>query len=344
MIIDGKHIGDECYVIAEIGHNHGGSLQTALEMIKVAKECGADAVKFQKRDNKTLYTKELYDSPYVNENSYGKTYGEHREALEFNDEYHKLQIYSKEIGITMFATAFDFKSADFLFDLGVPAFKIASGDLTNTPLLEYVAHFQKPMIVSTGGGTITDVVRAYSTIMPINSQLCFMQCTCSYPCDFKEMNLNVVKTYREIFPGIVVGLSAHDSGIAMSLVGYMLGARIIEKHFTLNRASKGTDHAFSLEPQGLRKLVRDLKRAHLALGDGIKQFYASESNGLRKMGKKLVVSSDLPIGHTLTYDDIAIKSPNDGLPPYEISNVIGKNTLRALKEDENVTFEDLVDG
>jgi N-acetylneuraminate synthase/sialic acid synthase len=344
--IDGRLINDDedCYVIAEIGHNHQGSLEKAIELLKMAKECGADAAKFQKRDNRTLYTRALYNQPYEHENSFGKTYGEHREALEFGlEEYRELQQYARKIGITLFATAFDFPSADFLMKLNVPAFKIASGDLKNTPLLEYVARFQKPMIVSTGGGTMEDVQRAYDTIMPINSQLCLMQSTCSYPCSFEEMDLNAIKTYREKFPDIVIGLSAHDSGIAMVVVGYILGARVIEKHVTLNRAMKGTDHAFSLERPGLTRIVRDLHRARLALGDGIKRKYPSETVGLFKMGKKLVAARNLPAGCTLTREDIAVKSPNDGLPPYELKNVIGKVTLRPLAEDETISYEVLTE-
>lgn len=346
LVIDGKRISDDSdgYVIAEIGHNHQGKLETAKELLRAARECGADAAKFQKRDNRTLYTRALYNQPYDHENSFGKTYGEHREALEFGrEEYRELQQYAAEIGITFLATAFDFPSADFLMELGVPAFKIASGDLTNTPLLKYVASFQKPMLVSTGGGTMEDVQRAYDTIMPINPQLCLMQATASYPCAFEEMNLNTITTYRERFPDTVIGLSAHDSGIAMVIVGYVLGARVIEKHFTLNRAMKGTDHAFSLERPGLTRVVRDLRRARLALGDGIKRKYPSEAGGLYKMGKKLVAARDLPAGYVLTRDDIAIKSPNDGLPPYQLENVIGKVTLRALTEDETISYEELVD-
>lgn len=347
LLIDGKQINDDndCYVIAEIGHNHQGKLETAKEMIKAAKECGADAAKLQKRDNRTLYTKKLYNQPYENENSYGKTYGEHREALEFGlEEYRELLRYAQEIQITFFATAFDFKSADFLMELGVPAFKIASGDLTNTPLLKYVAGFQKPMVVSTGGGTIEDVQRAYDTIMPINRQLCLLQCTCTYPNAFEEMNLRTITTFRERFPDTVIGLSAHDSGIAMVVAAYMLGARVIEKHFTLNRAWKGTDQAFSLERPGLSRVVRDLQRARLAMGDGIKRRLPSESNGLKKMGKALVAARDLPSGHTLTRNDIAIKSPNDGLPPYELDNIIGKTLTRNLAEDDSILFKDLSNG
>jgi len=334
----------DCFVIAEIGHNHQGELSKAKEMFHVAKECGVDAVKLQKRDNRALYTRAMFDKPYDNENSFGDTYGAHREALEFGKaEYRELQTCANELGLVFFATAFDMPSADFLAGFDVPAYKIASGDLKNTPLLKHVAKIGKPMIVSTGGATMEDAKRAYDTIMPINPQLCLLQCTAAYPANYEELNLRVISTYRESFPDATVGLSDHENGIAMAVAAYVLGARVIEKHFTLNNTLKGTDHAFSLEPIGMRKLVRDLRRVKLALGDGVKHLYPSEASPLVKMGKKLVAACNLPAGHKLTASDIAIKSPGDGLPPFEFDNVIGLSTRRALEEEENITF-DVLDG
>ncbi len=332
----------ECYVIAEIGHNHQGSIQMAMELFRTAKECGANAVKLQKRNNKKLYTKEMYNKSYDHENSFGDTYGEHREYLEFEkEEYLKLKEYAEKIGITFFATAFDFESADFLNELDMPAFKIASGDLTNIPLLTYIANFNKPMIVSTGGALLEDVERAYNAIMPINSQLCILQCTASYPADPEHLSLNVIKTYQKKFPDIVIGLSDHQNGIAMAMIAYTLGARVIEKHFTLNRALKGTDHSFSLEPVGLKKLSRDLNRARIALGDEDKKPHECEKKPIQKMGKKLVASKEIQTGVVLTRDDITIKSPNDGIPPYELDKVIGMKTLQSFKEDEPFDFKGL---
>jgi sialic acid synthase len=340
--IGNKLINDNggCYIIAEIGHNHQGNLETAKDMFRSAKECGADAVKLQKRDNRALYTKEAYDKLYENRNSYGKTYGEHREALEFGwEEFYELKGYAKEIGIQMIATAFDFSSADFLMKLDVPAFKISSGDLKNIPLLTYIANLQKPMIVSTGGATMTDVKYAYDAIMPINEQLCLLQCTSGYPAEFSELNLRVISTYRDRFPNIIVGLSSHDNGIAMAVAAYVLGARVIEKHFTLNHTLKGTDHAFSLEPVGLRKMVRDLGRLQVAMGDGVKRVYQTEEDPITKMGKKLVAAKDLPARHSIQPEDIAIKSPGDGMPPYELDKVVGRITMVALRADQDITFE-----
>ena len=345
LVVDGRVIARDgpAYVIAEIGHNHQGDVEKAKALVRAARECGADAVKLQKRDNAQLYTRALYDAPYDNEHSFGRTYGEHREALELSAaEWLELREFSREEGITLFGTVFDEPSADFLHELDLPAFKIASGDLTNTPLLRHVAGLGRPIFLSTGGGTMDDVERAVDTILPLNAQLCVMQCTASYPCEVEELNLGVIESYRERFPDLVIGLSDHQSGIAMSLVGYMLGARVIEKHFTLNHAWKGSDHAFSLMPEGMRRLVRDLHRVPDAVGDGVKRPLASEARPLEKMGKKLVATRDLPVGHVLTAEDLAARSPADGgLPPYELDDLLGRRLTRPLMVDQALVTDDV---
>lgn len=343
MAINGQVINDQsdCYVIAEIGHNHMGDLAVAKELFLSAKMCGVNAVKLQKRDNRALYTKALYNKPYDNRNSYGKTYGEHREYLEFGmDEYQELKRYAAEIGITFFSTAFDLPSADFLCKLDMPAYKIASGDLKNIPLMVHVAQFGKPMIISTGGAAMADIQRAYDAIMPINPQLAILQCTSGYPAAFEELNLKVIQTFQERFPKAVIGWSGHDNGIAMSVAAYVLGARIIEKHFTLNRANKGTDHAFSLEPIGLNKLVRDLRRTRISMGDGVKRTYTSEVDPLMKMGKQIVAVRSIPAGTILRREDLTFKSPaENGLPPYELDKVIGHSIKVDVNEDDPITFD-----
>ena len=195
----------------------------------------------------------------------------------------------------------------------MPAFKIASGDLRNTPLLRHVASLGKPMLVSTGGATMEDVDRAVETILPINAQLCFLQCTAATRPTSRSSNLRVITTFRERYPELVIGLSDHQDGIAMALVAYMLGARVIEKHFTLNHTWKGTDHAFSLMPEGMRKLVRDLRR--VAGGARRRRQAAAPDRGAaaQKMGKKLVAARDLAAGsraHRRTTSPC--KSPADG--------------------------------
>lgn len=341
--IGGKVIGDEsdCYVIAEVGHNHQGDLEKCFELFRAAKLAGANAVKLQKRDNKSLYTRALYEKPYDHENSFGKTYGEHREFLELGRrEYEALASFAKEIVIDFFATAFDFRSADFLVELDVPAFKVASGDMRNVPLLRHVSRFGRPVVLSTGAASMDDVRRACDAVLEINPQLCLLQCTAGYPAKFEELDLRVIGTYREAFPDTVVGLSAHDNGIAMAVAAYVLGARVIEKHFTLNRAMKGTDHAFSLEPLGMQKMVRDLRRTRVALGDGRKKIYPSEEPALVKMGKQLVAARDLEPGQVLTAEDVAIKSPGgEGFFPYDLDRVIGRKVSRRVKADEPIRAE-----
>jgi sialic acid synthase len=345
LSIDGFeiHDGSDCYVIAEIGHNHQGSVEQAKAMLTVAKDCGVNAVKVQKRANQTLFTREFFEQPYENEFSFGATYGEHREALEFGlDEYAEVQRYAREIGMTFFATPFDLESADFLAELNMPAYKLASADLVNTPLLRHVATFGKPILLSTGGATMEDIDRAVEAITPVNEQLCILQCTASYPCETEDLNLRVITALRERYPEFVIGLSDHQNGISMALVAYLVGARVIEKHFTLNHAWKGTDHAFSLMPEGLRKLVRDLRRVPVALGDGVKRPLPVEEKPLEKMGKKLVAARDLEQGHMLAAGDIAIKSPADGgLPPYELDRLIGRRLRRRLAFEDFVTFDDV---
>lgn len=289
LIIDGSLINDDsdCYVIAEIGHNHQGSLATCKELFTAAKQAGADAVKLQKRDNRSLFTKEMFEAPYNSENAYGPTYGLHREALEFGrEQYGELIDFCQELQITFFATAFDIQSFDFLADLQMPAIKIASGDITYTELLADVATYGKPVIVSTGGATIDEIRKAHATLN--GCPHAFLQCTAAYPAAFNELDLRVIETYRSLFPDTVIGLSDHDKGIAMAPVAYALGARIVEKHFTLDRTWKGTDQAFSLEPVGLRKMIRDLKRTKAALGEGRKRLHQSELAPLAKMRKKLI--------------------------------------------------------
>lgn len=286
LVINGHVINDASpvYLISELGHNHGGSCDVACKMIRTAAACGASAVKLQKRHNGTLYTAAMRAQPYENENSYGPTYGAHRDALELGEtHYVSCRAVAKSVGVDFFATAFDETSADVLMRVGVPALKVASGGLTDLPLLRHVSGLGVPIILSTGGGTAEDIDAAVN-ILAKKTQLAVLHCTATYPVlDPRELNLRCILTLKRRYPELVIGWSGHDTGIAMALVAYAFGARIIEKHFTLNRAGKGTDHGFSLEPQGLKTLRENLDAAREALGDGVKQFYQSEFGPISKM-------------------------------------------------------------
>ncbi len=329
-----------CYVIAEIGNNHQGNLDTALKMIQVAASCGVQAVKFQKRDNKTLYTKAFYNKPYDNENSYGATYGEHREFLEFGmDEYRELKKCAEENHVEFMATAFDFKSVDFLEELGVTSYKTASGDLTNIPLLVYIAKLGKPMFISTGAATLDEIRIAYEAVIKHNDKICLMHCVAGYPTEYHDLNLRVIETLKKEFPEAIIGYSGHDNGILAAVIAYMLGATVVEKHFTLNRSWKGTDHKFSLEPEGLRKQVRDLRRVDISLGDGRRALYDFEQEARKKMGKGIYTTRPLPKGKVITWEDIALKTPANGTPPYMIDRILGKKLKVSLEEEAPISLD-----
>lgn len=327
----------DAYVIAEIGGNHRGSVEDCKAIISAAAQSGCNAVKLQKRSNRDLYTPAVYNQPYNSEHSWGATYGEHREFLEFDMvQYRDLKQYAESYGLGFIVTAFDLPSVEFLALLGVDAIKIASGDLQSLPLIREAAQVGVPLIVSTGGGTMRDMERIAdtldweSTTLAANNRhwgrnVAFLQCTAAYPCEPEALNLRVIETYRHRFPDTVIGLSDHVSGIAMAPVAYTLGARIFEKHFTLHRHWKGSDQAFSLEPDGMRRMVRDLKRTRLALGDGIKQRMESEAAPLEKMRKAWYYVRDLPAGHLLTADDVSLRSP--GIPGHSPKDRVPLGTL-----------------
>lgn len=325
-------------VIAEIGSNHCGSVDIAMSLIDMAADAGAHAVKFQKRDNTSLYTKAAYKSPYNSENAYGQTYGEHREALEFGiDEYRELKASAEDKGLLFFATAFDEPSVDFLAELGCQAVKLASGSAKDIPLIRYAKASGMRLVISTGGCTLEDVDR----IVEVAGPECFtlLACTASYPCSFDELQLGSIPQFIERYPGVTVGASMHDNGIAMAVAAAALGAKVIEKHVTLDRTMKGTDHAFSLEPQGLAKLVRDLKRLDAAMDR--KQVYESEREPIIKMSRSVVAARDLSACHVLTADDVKLCSPGGGIPPYELERLRGRILVRPLVEDEMLDWRDV---
>lgn len=268
-------------IYADIGNNHNGSLVTAKELIKTAKECGVSAVKSQKRDIKTLLSKEEYDRPYNSPHSYGETYGKHREALELSsNDWIELFSYSRKIGIDFFASPWDIPSARLLNDLECPIFKIASAMVTNYKLLEEIATYNKKIILSTGMSTIEDIDKAVEILKDKN--LIILQCTSAYPTEAEDVNLNVMKLLLERYK-CDVGLSGHHRGIAIDIAAVAMGAKVIERHFTLDRSGKGSDHAASLEPTGLCKLVRDIRAVEKSFGSYEKKVLECEKSSIIKL-------------------------------------------------------------
>jgi sialic acid synthase len=330
------------FVIAEAGCNHNGSINLCKVLIERAKANGADAVKLQKRCPEKLFTKALFNSPYPGSNSFGPTYGLHRKALEFDkEEWFELFAFAEKVGITLFSTAFDEDSVDFLEQFDPPAYKIASGCLKDTPLIEKIAELGKPMIISTGGGTFEDTDRIYRLLYYKRATFCFLHCVASYPNRADDMNLQIIKAMQERYPDTIIGLSDHYQGHTMALAAYCLGAMIFEKHFTVDHTMNGPDHALSLEPHELQEMIHEMARIKAAMGNPEKVFLPCEEKGIYKMGKAIHVARSIPQGKVIEIDDIAIKSPADGLPPYEINKVIGKVTIHDLSTTDTLTWEDL---
>ena len=339
-----KNVGDghPAFIVAEIGINHQGDVNIARDLIQKAKECGADAVKFQKRSLTRILTKAGLDMAYDNRNSFGKTYGEHKKALELSEaDYRELNIFCQKLDIIFCASGWDEESIDFLDEIGIPFFKMASADLTNFPLLIHTAKINKPMILSTGMADMKMVQAAYSQVNPINNQIAILQCTSTYPSAFSEVHLNVLQTYMKEFPDTVIGYSGHEQGIAIPPAAVALGAKIIERHFTLDRTMKGGDHAASLEPQGFAKMVRDIRHIEEAMGNTEKKIQESEAPVFRKLAKSIVSAVNINSGETITTEMLTTKGPGTGISPMRLNELIGKISRIDIPADQVIMEEDI---
>ncbi len=272
--IGNRFVGDgmPCFVIAEIGINHNGSLKMAKSLIDMAVECGCDAVKFQKRTVDVVYSKE--DLEKERKSVFGNTNGDLKRGLEFGEkEYTEIDKYCLEKGIMWFASCWDEGSVDFINQFNPPCYKIASASLTDDKLLRYTKKQGKPVLLSTGMSTMEEIEHAVSVLGEDN--LVIFHCTSTYPSDDKEQNLMVIKTFREKF-SCPIGFSGHERGLAPSLISVVLGACAVERHITLDRTNWGSDQAASLERNGLYHLVRDIRSVPTILGDGVKTVYERE--------------------------------------------------------------------
>lgn len=271
--------GEPCFIVAEIGINHNGDLNLAKALIDASKETGADAVKFQKRTVERVYTAE--ELARSRENPFGPTNGDLKRGLEFGlEEYREIDRYCKEKGILWFASCWDQGSVDFIGQFDVPCYKIASACLTNDTLLRHYRTKGKPIILSTGMSTMEEIHHAVDVLGL--EDLVLLHCTSTYPSKPEELNLQMIRTLKENF-NCLVGYSGHEVGLATTVSAVALGACVVERHITLDRSMWGSDQAASVEPQGFKKLVKDIRIVELALGDGIKQVYESEIPVLTKL-------------------------------------------------------------
>lgn len=280
---NGRVIGDghPCYVIAEIGINHNGSLDIAKRLIDKAYDCGCDAVKFQKRTPEICTPKDQWE--IERETPWGRmTYIEYRHKVEFDaEEYGEIDAYCKKKGIDWFASCWDEPSVDFLEQFNPRLYKAASASLTDIDLLKKKVATGKPLIISTGMSTLDEIKNAEAAIA--NDHLMIAHSTSSYPCPPEELNLQMIRTLGEMYPSYPIGYSGHETGLATTLAAVAIGAAFVERHFTLDRAMWGTDQAASVEPPGFRRLVRDIRDIETAMGDGVKKVYDSELGARKKL-------------------------------------------------------------
>ncbi|XP_053155443.1 sialic acid synthase [Hemicordylus capensis] len=342
----GRLIGGDhpCFIIAEIGQNHQGDLEIAKQMIRVAKECGADCAKFQKSELEHKFNKRALARPYTSKHSWGETYGEHKRHLEFShNQYKKLQQYAEEIGIFFTASGMDEMAVEFLHELDVPFFKVGSGDTNNFPYLEKTAKKGRPMVISSGMQSMNTMKQVYQLVKPINPNFCFLQCTSAYPLNPEDVNLRVITEYQSAFPDIPVGYSGHETGIAISVAAVAMGAKVLERHITLDKTWKGSDHQASLVPSELAELVRSIRMVEKAMGSPIKQLLPCEAACNEKLGKSVVAKVRIPNGTMLTLDMLTVKvGEPKGCPPEDIFDLVGKKVKRNIDEDETIT-EDAVE-
>lgn len=332
--------GQPTYVIAEIGVNHNGILDLAIKLIDIAADAGADAVKFQKRSLSNLYAKKYLE----NANSGEKTLRyllPILQQVELPEEaYYSIVEHCKERGVTFICSAFDIESADFLESLDVPAYKVASADLTNLPLLDHLVKKGKPLILSTGMSHMHEVEITVDFLKSRNAQFALLHCNSTYPAAFEDINLRFMDQLRRF--EVPIGYSGHERGIAVSTVASALGASIIERHLTLDRTMDGPDHAASLEPQGFSKMVRDIHQVRQALGTGEEKFISrGEILNREVLGKSLVAAHRISPGETITADMVTVKGPALGISPQNYTRLLGRVAERCIEEDEPFLDRDL---
>lgn len=272
--------GNPCYVIAEIGINHNGSVELAKQLIDIAVDADCNAVKFQKRTIEVVYTAEELSKP--RENPFGPTNGDLKRSLEFGQEqYAEIDKYCNEKGIQWFASCWDEGSVNFIEQFNPPCYKIASASLTDDHLLRHHRKYNRPIILSTG---MSDTALIDHAVEVLGMEgLIVLHCTSTYPSKLKELNLRGIETLRKKYPDIPIGYSGHEVGLSTSLAAAVLGACIVERHITLDRAMWGSDHAASVEPQGIKLLVRDIRALEEAMGDGVIRIFESEEPIIEKL-------------------------------------------------------------
>jgi len=347
VLIQDRFIGPgyPCFIIAEAGVNHNGNMDIAHQLIDAAVKIGADAVKFQSFVTNELITKNTPKAKYQ-VNTTGRDDGQYGmlKLLELTPkQQEELRDHCDKAGIIYLCTPYERTSVDILDRLNIVAYKVASTDTTNIPLLRYIASKNRPVLLSTGMSSLCEVELAVNTLKEggLENKIILLQCTAEYPSPLHEVNLRVIQTMEHAFH-CPVGFSDHTPSIGASPWATVLGACVVEKHFTLDRKTPGPDHQASLEPDEFLSLIQTIRDVELALGDGIKQPMPSELSNKKLMQKSLVITRDIKKGEIIKLDDLTCKRPATGLPPFWIDKIIGKLTSRDLCEGTIVELSHII--
>ncbi len=345
--IFGREVGEgrPTLIIAEAGLNHNGQMSIAKELIDVAADALCDVVKFQKRDVPNLVTKEFMDSADTRFPSFGRTYRQIREYVEFSErELLELKEYAQSKDIAFLATPFDIPSAQMLERIGVEAYKSASHNLTHLPLLEHLAKQGKPIIASTGMSTPEEVDGAVAVLQKYQCPFALLHCVSSYPTRAQLINLRGMDYLRERY-GVPVGYSGHEDlamGYLPTLAAVARGAAIVERHITLDTQMEGFDHKLSVDPSSLKNMVRDIRLVDTMLGSGGKQLLPEEMVKRDQQRVSIVAAHSLPANTVITQDMLAFKGPGTGIAAYKVNEVVGRSTKEFITEDTLITFDMLV--
>jgi N,N'-diacetyllegionaminate synthase len=345
LAIGGREIGgnSKCFIIAEAGVNHNGDVVLAHRLVDIAVASGSDAVKFQTFDPALLVSDQAPKADYqLATTSETQSQRQMLDALALpQSAFRELAAHAREAGILFLSTPFDERSADFLEELGCPAFKVASGELTNHRLLRALAAKERPMLVSTGMATMAEVADAIDVIRSCdNRAIALFHCVTNYPAAPRDCNLEAMSSMRTMF-GVPVGWSDHTDGIAVSIAAAAMGAELIEKHFTIDRTMDGPDHRASLESEELTQMVRAVRDAQSSRGDAVKRPAASELANLPIVRRSLHAARDLAEGHALSADDLVFLRPGGGIPPQAEKRVLGRHLTRAVSAGERIDESDV---
>ncbi len=325
------------FVIAEVGQNHQGNVNYALNYVRTFAALGADAIKFQVRSNKTLFSKEAYKASYNSENAFAKTYGKHREKLELSfKDLIKVRRECKKNNVKFMVTPFDEQSLNKICKIGVDIIKIASFDLGNLPLIYKIAKKKKTTVISIGGGNLRQINSSVKILKKYVKKIIILHCNSEYPTPHDRLGLENIITLKKKFKDCIIGSSDHFNGILSGPVAYMLGARVFEKHVTLNRSWKGTDHSFALEPEGFRKFVRDIQRTPKMLPLKNKNLIGKEPV-FKKLGKSITTNKLIKKNMKIKIQDLSgIIFQNNYLPIRMTNEIIGKKALKNLVPGEPI--------